>query len=104
MRIELNIGLYVNGKDDGKTIERASEAVRLVNLHSLDLQARLAPSVTEPTLVLKCDLLGALALDIIAERLEQDCIAIRYENGKGELIGPKAEAWGEFNPEYFIRF
>ena len=33
---------------------------------------------------------------------EQDCIAIYYPKwGNGQLFGPKAEAWGEFNINFF---
>ena len=37
----------------------------------------------------------------MAERLAQDCIAVLPENGGGVLVGPRAKAWGEFNPAYF---
>jgi len=41
----------------------------------------------------------------LAVLLGQDCIAIAnyYEKyGEGALIGPRADKWGEFNPEYFL--
>lgn len=34
--------------------------------------------------------------------LGQDCIAIRYPDGSGKLIGPAASEWGDFNPEFFV--
>lgn len=34
--------------------------------------------------------------------LGQDCIAIRYPDGSGKLIGPAAAEWGDFNPEFFV--
>ena len=39
----------------------------------------------------------------LAVATEQDCIAV-YDpaTGHGELVGPRAEAWGDFNPEYFV--
>lgn len=37
----------------------------------------------------------------MAARLCQDCIAVLDEKGKGALVGPRARAWGEFNPAYF---
>ena len=48
----------------------------------------------------------------VAERLQQDCIAVLYvgEDGftgdgeTGELIGPRAAEWGAFDPQYFVRF
>lgn len=40
---------------------------------------------------------------------EQDCIAVYYRDGldgmsdgQGVLFGPNAEAWGEFNEDYFL--
>ena len=36
--------------------------------------------------------------------LRQDCIAVRYADGSGTLEGPDADAWGAFNPEFFVRF
>lgn len=36
--------------------------------------------------------------------LHQDCIAVKYVDGTGELIGPNADKWGKFNPEYFINW
>lgn len=37
----------------------------------------------------------------IAERLGQDCIAVRDRRG-GRLIGPRAAAWGPFDPSRFL--
>lgn len=37
------------------------------------------------------------------EELKQDCIAVYRElTGGGALVGPRADAWGPFNPEYFL--
>lgn len=44
-----------------------------------------------------------LAARRVCEALRQDCVAMyNPRNGKGELIGHKASAWGEFHPEYFL--
>lgn len=37
----------------------------------------------------------------LARDLAQDCIAVLDYDGKGSLVGPYHEAWGEFNPAYF---
>lgn len=41
----------------------------------------------------------------VSAALAQDCIAVRNdETGHGQLIGPDAADWGEFNPAYFIEY
>ena len=41
----------------------------------------------------------------IAEDLEQDAVAIYLPGQRhGLLVGPNAHAWGDFDPEKFIRF
>jgi hypothetical protein len=38
-----------------------------------------------------------------ANELGQECIALYYPGAEfGQLIGPRAAAWGEFNPEFFL--
>lgn len=38
----------------------------------------------------------------VAVALGQDCIAV-HDGATGELIGPNSEAWGDFQPAFFIR-
>jgi len=41
----------------------------------------------------------------LAVILDQDCIAVSgHDTTVGELIGPNAKAWGDFNTEFFITF
>lgn len=40
-------------------------------------------------------------INTISEVFNQDCVAVLYDDGEGKLVGPRAEAWGEFNPSYF---
>jgi hypothetical protein len=66
---------------------------------------RLAKSETEETLVVEvqanvCDL--ARTLRYACFWLHQDCIAVQLPDGSGQLVGPKAEEWGDFNPAYFL--
>ena len=59
-------------------------------------------SDTERTLIVDCNTIWG-SLEVLAVALDQDCIAVRNnKTGDGELIGDKAEAWGPFNPEYFL--
>ena len=60
-------------------------------------------SDSEQTLVLVVDDLATTAAYKLAETLAQDCIAVYDPRTKrGRLIGPRASAWGEFTPEYFV--
>ena len=55
----------------------------------------------EPTVIIRYAFHKGSLL-ALATALDQDCIALfDHLIGKGSLIGDKAEAWGEFNPEYF---
>lgn len=111
MIIELNIGLKIDATNEiipasvALAVVKSSGGIRVLN-HRLD------QSATEPTLILCCEIetqnghaVNHLdAADIIANTLQQDCIAIRYPDGSGLLRGQKAADWGCFNPDYFIRF
>lgn len=64
-------------------------------------------SDTEPTLYVKVAFksfshLTKSNLYALAQRYAQDCIAVRYCNGSGELIGEYRNHWGEFNANYFV--
>ena len=121
LHFSLNVGLFAGGSNDnsvGAQIARA-EIVRA----SLDGVLSVAgtyidvvkQSASEPTLVIRGvitreDRLSQykfrLFLFRLSVALSQDCIAAVFEpHGKlpvGELIGPKADAWGPFNPDFFL--
>lgn len=122
--IELNVGLHV--PTTGECI-KPSLALAVVEsiLTPVIIKSRVQQSCTEPTLIAKvkmegCGLTLATVHDAIhriSVILGQDCIAVldcdpvehaprhdRNHNLKGWLIGPRADAWGEFNPAYFIMF
>lgn len=125
MQVEMNIGLT---SKDGRNAphEVMDRAVRAVSLLSESLyfgrienrfkQARYeGPDgpVVEPTLVVRtvaCQPLLSIRhlIRYLAGRMGQDCIAVRFEDDRGgpygELIGPRAQAWGDFNPDFFIRY
>jgi hypothetical protein len=114
MRIELNIGLNISGTDNTQEQRdvRAQFALNeLAKSGSLNhvLQARRATSSTEDTLIVECrtnagaDQIRAELFEL-SELLGQDCIAVyNATSWTGELVGPDAAAWGEFNPDYFLR-
>jgi len=64
-------------------------------------------TISEPTLVVwvnaPADLVRGLAR-IVCAVASQDCVAVRWPDGSGELIGPRADQWGEFDPAMFIRY
>lgn len=44
-----------------------------------------------------------MALQGISRACNQDCIAVLFDDGVGQLIGPKADQWPEFNISHFRR-
>jgi hypothetical protein len=112
MNIELNIGLNIEGSLNAQSQRdsRAEFAREAIAFRAEILGARRAVSTTEDTLVLSVELDGPRAgfyhaIYNLALNLSQDCIAVyQVDADNGALIGPNAGAWGEFNPEFFIRF
>ena len=101
----LNIGL--NRASGGVvTPEQARQVLRAYGFSIL--REALLESDTEPTLVAEVATGFATTLTVlrllhrVAEELDQDCIAVYRELTGGALIGPRADAWGPFNPEYFL--
>ena len=101
----LNIGL----KSD--TLGDISVALAKQMLWAADLLIKIETVVqsdTEPTLVVMVTSINGPAFTLanlrqLAIDLGQDCIAVyRPQVGRGALVGPKAAAWGSFNPEFFI--
>lgn len=120
---ELNIGLFVTGgQNDYATVaNRAMRIDRTLNVlygGSAVIRSKVVSAMYEaggevagePTLVVSLSgrfAAGALrgAVYALAEENEQDCIAVfEPETGRGVLVGPKAADWGEFNPDFFVRF
>ena len=111
MHIIFNIGL--ESKDaEGNVIALDHEAVCEFTheLAGVGFWGAIHESHTEQTLVIEFDYaelrkhIGATKLAYrICERFNQDCVAV-YNTAleAGQLIGPRAEAWGDFNPEYFF--
>lgn len=111
MRIIYNIGL--GAKDAAGNVSLLDHEAVCEFVHELancGFYGSLLESHTEPTLVLEFDYaelrkhIGATKLAYrICEQFKQDCVAV-YNTAleAGQLIGPRAEAWGDFNPEYFF--
>ncbi len=102
--ITLNIGLNTN--DGGKVpIHEAINCLNFCGVQILESRVVNSPNGDDQTLIIVTN-----ARDInqptvyeLAQQLRQDCIAI--SNGKrGELIGPNAAKWGQFNKDFFIQF
>ena len=107
MKITLNIGLAREGKPN-LTADEAAQAIRAV-LSAGVVRFNQVVSDTEPTLIVACvgepKLMGVYMDQVYrtAVALDQDCIAVYWPEVKsGALIGPNAEAWGEFNPKFFF--
>lgn len=122
MILELNIRLDIAGRRNSiaDCNERACQTLDMLGRTFAKLQARRHdvqvehPALNlielEQNLIVRIEsaLLASTIFDAITdvvEALEQDCVAI-YEpaSGKGELFGPRAHLWPEFNPRMFVRF
>ncbi len=98
----LNIGLAT--RDGGSITAKQALDVLRWQLGRTVLDWTVAQSATEPTLVAEIDAkLSPLEGEHLAERLRQDCVA-QFDGFNGQLYGPNAEAWGPFNPAYFLLF
>lgn len=112
MAYTLNIGLARNdGLPDNRLVQVLYEldhhyiSSRIIGLRtSQPLGTTTVEDWTEKTLIVQLDggitdfCLTAFCID-----LAQDCIAIRNdETGEGRLVGPNAEKWGAFNPDFFL--
>lgn len=104
----LNIGLNASLANGGEPFTYPAGfvdayAAYKLNAHALGVQQ----SASEETALYAIE--GGMTntlrarIDRLAHALRQDCIAaFDTETGRGELIGPRAAAWGDFNPEYFL--
>jgi hypothetical protein len=106
MEVIVNIGLAVgtNGNiGTGTALRELAQAGFTIDAHAVHR------SETELTVVAHATFAGNEAQahnagEWLAMWLSQDCIAVYVPaTGNGRLVGPRAAAWGEFNPEYFIQ-
>ena len=101
----INIGLARNSGLPGsrnsfvQTLDMLEQAVGKVVDNPVQRTSK-----TETTLVavIRYDHRTDSQLEDICALLAQDCVAIYTLLDGGKLIGPKAEAWGPFDPAQFI--
>lgn len=120
-RYMLNIGLLEssiigNGRriPASKALEVVQRTTRMVfGWDAVNIAHAVHDSGSEPTLIVKMLTFGTdhdrvqLLADALCSRLRQEAIALAKLDDSGhvefgELRGPMAERWGEFNPEYFL--
>lgn len=104
MIAELNIGLDIGQRKDALTNRQAFDAVKRAGLNVRRVVLFIRPN-EESTVWFTVEARSAPALHgaihSAAVALRQDCIAVRYPDGSGDLIGPDAAKWGSFDPAYF---
>ena len=110
---ELNIGLLVG--DDPQSaantwgeIRRRYEEIRAKLREQFDGMVRFHYA-EEPTLVVVSCTNNTAAMEgmvyMLSVMFDQDCIAVYYPSFRsGQLVGPKADEWGDFRLDRFVRF
>lgn len=115
MQLILNIGLDGIPGAERRQADAALRALRAEGFNPSRATTFLSDS--EPTLVVIAwfgneNGLSSTSLNVTwrqavyhtARQLNQDCIAVYNPDTRaGYLIGPRAEAWGEFNAGFFIQ-
>jgi|SRR5690606_9395864 len=101
----INIGLRTSARYGGPEADIPVAVARRAVLNRLGeptKDAVLVQSGSEDTLVVVLPgRAGPAAVIELALDMAQDCIAVLDYDGRGSLVGPYHEAWGEFNPAYF---
>ena len=101
IRATLNVGLAVDGSDE--PLDAFDVLRKMFELDIVRLHYDICQSETEETLVVDCMIPTDQAVEYLALRCRQDCIAVwDPETRKGRLVGPNADAWGPFDPEQFF--
>lgn len=102
MRIILNVGL---ARNDGKTVKVFDALWAIRNCGIVVSHAKVYDSATERTLVIEgeCSISVEGRVCEVARLLKQDCIAVYFpDRNRGSLQGPNADAWGKFDPRFFV--
>lgn len=123
MHVILNIGLVTSDKfgevqhyGSGTALYHLLNALRANFMHDYSVEVQVRTSDTEDTAIVELKGIvytGPVMPDVtpqarfrdmlynLCHTLRQDCIAALI-NGEGFLVGPYADAWGEFNADYFL--
>lgn len=109
MNLQLNIGLWVNGKPSNigpRTI--ADDVIATIEPFTLAVRLGHAKESGEPTMIVMAivpDNFDVEAkINTLCMLLSQDCIAGMADE-EGFLIGPNTAPYGgAFNPDYFLPF
>lgn len=97
----LNVGLDTRDGARPITVAAVCEALRAIGRTIVTVEVR--ESNTEPTAIVVIDrALSPAALAALSAQLNQEAIAQLDADGVGILAGPKADAWGPFNPDFFL--
>ena len=112
MTIILNIGL---ARNDNQPNHTQLEVINELTRSGLPVRTCVVvQSETEMTAVVRLAYAGVTrhsagslrhTLHLVACFLHQDCVAVYDERAAGSggyLVGPRASAWGEFNPTLFL--
>ncbi len=94
-----NIGLNVTDKEPN-TVEHVLSTLKAAGIEPDRYEVK--QSGTEPTLVAQIPKTDDATVAKISDALSQDAIAVQNPDGSGKLLGPRAAAWGDFNPEFFL--
>lgn len=108
MQIELNFEAGTAGRNRAEYafVEFARSYVRDTRIERSSYNGP-DGEVDVETIVAKVNCSPEVAIAIayrLACELEEDCVAVRFYEGKGMLVGPNAAKWGAFNEDFFIRF
>lgn len=115
MIVTLNIGLWINGKENANlgpaTVVR--EVVNTFSPRGINSTSKRFAKSGEPTMVVTMIVqndMAALRKGVmhLCHLLSQDCIAFTVDSlagMSGHLVGPNTGPYGgKFNPEYFIAY
>lgn len=97
----LNIGHFIGGLP---ALSRLAIEIALYPLRAHIISHTVQQSSSEPTSVIVLDCyLSDEHLMVLCDQLHQDAIAC-YDTaeGEGRVVGPRANAWGPFNPDFFL--